>query len=115
MNNNKSQTAVEWHGRQLGMLFQQYHIGKISITEFHTKRFELEEQAKEMEKKQHLNTWFESSDVFRCQEKTFEEFWEETYGGDKTNNVVSFDDCPFNYCDSNTPCKVNCRHRGGNK
>ena len=48
MSNNKQQTAVEWFGMEMGKLFAQYHGKIICIGEFHTKRFELEEQAKEM-------------------------------------------------------------------
>jgi hypothetical protein len=69
---NKQQTAVEWYGIQLGMLFRQYHIGRISITEFHTKRFEFEQQAKEMEKEQMIE--FGAMCIQRQNE---------TYGGNK--------------------------------
>jgi hypothetical protein len=50
MTNNKQQTAVEWFGMEMGKLFAQYHGKIICIAEFHKKRFELEDQAKEMEK-----------------------------------------------------------------
>lgn len=52
ISNETTQTAVEWYGKQMGLLFQQFHWHKISITEFHYKRLELEEQAKEMEREQ---------------------------------------------------------------
>ena len=79
MTNNKQQTAVEWYGIQLGMLFRQYHIGRISITEFHTKRFEFEEQAKEMEKEQTMNFALE----YMMQSKPVVDYYNETYGGNK--------------------------------
>ena len=84
---NKQQTAVEWYGIQLGMLFRQYHIGRISITEFHTKRFEFEEQAKEMEKAQIIDaridgdTW--STAIKEMRTKYAELYYNETYGGNK--------------------------------
>jgi hypothetical protein len=53
--NNMKQAAVEWYGKQIGLLFQQFQTNKINITEFHYKRLELEEQAKEMEKEQIIN------------------------------------------------------------
>ena len=49
---NDKQTAVEWLGMEMGKLFAQYHGKIICIGEFHQKRFELENQAKEMEEKQ---------------------------------------------------------------
>jgi hypothetical protein len=85
MSNNKQQTAVEWYGIQLEMLFRQYYIGRISITEFHTKRFEFEEQAKEMEKEQMIEfgelCWknlLRSDVIMRPRD-----VYNETYGGNK--------------------------------
>lgn len=90
MSNNKQQTAVEWYGIQLGMLFRQYHIGRISITEFHTKRFEFEEQAKEMEKeriiKGYANGHNDGCRYMNNEKQQFEhgeQYYEQTYGGNK--------------------------------
>ena len=91
MSNNKQQTAVEWYGIQLEMLFRQYYIGRISITEFHTKRFEFEEQAKLMEKEQMINSrengllWGVRSTNNFYADKIIEseEWYEQTYGGNK--------------------------------
>ena len=84
MTNNKQQTAVEWYGIQLEMLFRQYYIGRISITEFHTKRFEFEEQAKLMEKAQHGNTWGNALSAITVDKwESFEQYYNETYGGNK--------------------------------
>ncbi len=76
---------MEWYGIQLGMLFRQYHIGRISITEFHTKRFEFEEQAKEMEKERMIEfgelCWknlLRSDVIMRPRD-----VYNETYGGNK--------------------------------
>ena len=48
----KKKTAVEWFGIEMGKLFAQYHGKIICIGEFHQKRFELEEQALQMEQNQ---------------------------------------------------------------
>jgi hypothetical protein len=80
MTNNKQQTAVERFGIEIGKLFAQYHARKINIIEFHLKRFELEEQAKEMEKEQTIKTslfWSHST----VRRKDIEDYYNETYGG----------------------------------
>lgn len=86
MTNDKQQTAVEWYGIQLEMLFRQYYIGRISITEFHTKRFEFEEQAKLMEKEQIKDAYWNGSDGIKTKTQILneaEQFFNETYGGNK--------------------------------
>ena len=80
MNNETKQTAVEWYGKQMGLLFQQFHWHKISITEFHYKRIELEEQAKEMEKQQMIDFALECQEMFKHQ--ILEQF-NETHGDNK--------------------------------
>jgi hypothetical protein len=52
MSSNKQQTSVEWYDNEIGKLFNQFIIDKINIYEFRTKKFELLEQAKEMEQSQ---------------------------------------------------------------
>ncbi len=90
MTNNKELTAVEWFGMEMGKLFAQYHGKIICIGEFHKKRFELEEQAKEMEKEQHGKTWDKSMDNLDSRGGNmvrawvdFDEHYNETYGGGK--------------------------------
>jgi hypothetical protein len=65
----KKQTAVEWLVEQLMPKVltaeQYYHI----------------EQAKEMQKEQHKNTWYAGEKDGAIHE--FEYYWEETYGGSK--------------------------------
>jgi len=72
----RQQTAIEWFGIEIGKLFAQYHARKISIIEFHLKRFELEDQAKEMQKDQHIKSW--EAGLMKVD---FNEYYEQTYGG----------------------------------
>jgi hypothetical protein len=88
MTNNKQQTAVEWFGIEMGKLFAQYHGKIICIGEFHKKRFELEEQAKEMNKEQMDKVaedwWNEGARYVHDGEKkyeSFDQYYEQTYGG----------------------------------
>jgi hypothetical protein len=83
MTNNKQQTAVDWFAIEIGKLFAQYHARKINIIEFHLKRFELEEQAKEMEKEQIITAWgygwlndYKSDDDVK---DSAEQYYNETY------------------------------------
>jgi hypothetical protein len=71
-------TAVQWYHNQIGFLFQQWHNHQITISEFHYKRLELEKEAKEIEKNQHLNTWCNSMNRI-----SFNQYYNETYGGNK--------------------------------
>jgi len=85
MSNNKQETAVERFGIEIGKLFAQYHARKINIIEFHLKRFELEEQAKEMEKEQIIKAHGVKFDYSYSQidpkKITAEQYYEQTYGG----------------------------------
>lgn len=87
MTNNKQQTAVERFGIEIGKLFAQYHARKINIIEFHLKRFELEEQAKEMEKEQAIKFAlcyaFGQYNVSEDLKTHIEKFYQQTYGGNK--------------------------------
>lgn len=94
MSNETKQTAVEWYGKQMGLLFQQFHWHKISITEFHYKRLELEEQAKEMEKEQIKSSWNHGFDWGMMEQSLSEQgepstlidanhFYNQTYGCNK--------------------------------
>jgi hypothetical protein len=64
------QTAVEWLESNLPTAFKDLTINK-----------QLIEQAKEMEKEQHGNTWYTGNEDKTIHE--FEYYWEETYGGNK--------------------------------
>jgi hypothetical protein len=79
MTNNKQQTALQefWGKISLKLSFEQ-------IDEF----VPLFYQAKEMEKKQHKKTWFDSTSQFdnaaeMTFKKDFDDHYNETYGGGK--------------------------------
>jgi hypothetical protein len=72
------QTAVEWLFSQIPF---EWSSSKAA--------FEALQQAKEMEKEQHINTWIQSrieyqGDDYIGKEKTFEEYYNETF---KTQNT----------------------------
>jgi len=77
---NKQQTAVERFGIEIGKLFAQYHARKINIIEFHLKRFELEEQAKAMEKERIVKAWMDGV-TGDSGHSTAIGYYNETYGG----------------------------------
>jgi hypothetical protein len=90
------ETAVQWYHNQIGFLFQQWHNHQITISEFHFKRLELEQEAKEINKKQMIDfaLEFANSDSvyieYDCEdcpaELTIERpdrLFELTYGGNK--------------------------------
>ena len=75
MNNNK-QTAVEWLNELIECGADLDQIKKCIP------------KAKEMEKQQHKNTWFDSTSQFdnaaeMTYKKTFEQYYNEEYGGNK--------------------------------
>jgi len=72
------QTAVEWLADKIKWNWQDIEYGEISMSN-------LVEQAKEMEKEQHKQTWFESTSQFANEsemlyKKDFEQYYNETYG-----------------------------------
>jgi hypothetical protein len=77
MNNNKQQTAVDWYDNQLRKLFS----NTTEASNFSHE--ELLQQAKEMEKEQHENTWDDSFLFKDDWEMKFENYYNETYGGNK--------------------------------
>jgi len=72
MSNNKQQTAVEWLYLQMKKYCDDSNVPN-----------DLLEQAKEMEKEQHENTWDDSFLFKDDWEMTFEQYYELTYGGNK--------------------------------
>jgi|694.fasta_scaffold00082_105 hypothetical protein len=86
----KKQTAVEWFIEQLDKLEYEYDVEGISILEFDKRKIEIENQARQMEKEQHEETWFSSrvedmGDEFKVEQKSFEDYYNETYGGQDEN------------------------------
>jgi predicted solute-binding protein len=76
-------TAVDWYDKQIGFLFQQWHNHQITISEFHYKRLELEQEAKEIEKNQMIEMAKEFTNIDGIENKDIEEYYNETYGGNK--------------------------------
>jgi len=80
------QTAVEWAEDEMSKLY--YEAGNISFSEYHKKRIEIWEQAKQMEKEQIINAFgdkrqfigFGDNDTFGISVKTGEQYYNETYG-----------------------------------
>lgn len=75
---------------EMGKLFAQYHGKIICIGEFHKRRFELEQQAKEMEKEQIIKTaqdnFYVGQDLANGCEigwNSAEDYYQQTYGGGK--------------------------------
>ena len=74
---NKKQTAVEWLWGQIK-----------PICDFDNVPDSILEQAKELEKQQHEETWYDSTLQFdnaaqMTNKKLFEDYYNETYGGNK--------------------------------
>jgi hypothetical protein len=88
----KQQTAVEWYDNEIEKLFNQFTIDKINIYGFRTKRFQLLEQAKEMEREQikdaHEQGQSDEKDYWNIGDRVdvrfmvkSEEYYNKTYGG----------------------------------
>jgi hypothetical protein len=78
MTNNKQQTAVEWLAEQMEILHYDYWAEHISKDEKNQRLKQLKEQAKEMEKDQHIKSWENG-----LMKVDFNEYYNETYGDDK--------------------------------
>jgi len=77
MKQNKQQTAVDW-------LIEQYNLYRPGQMP-HSKFSEVCEQAKELQKKQHEETWFDSriennGEAFIGKRVNFEQYYNQTYG-----------------------------------
>jgi hypothetical protein len=86
MTNNKQQTAVEWFSVRRDVLEIEVRLGKLSPIEYAEELTKAEQQAKEMEKKQHKKTWLDSTSQFdnaaeMTFKKDFDDHYNETYGG----------------------------------
>jgi predicted transcriptional regulator len=60
MKNNKQQTAVEWFSVKRDVLEIEVRLGKLSPIEYAEELTKAEQQAKEMEKEQHVQIWNDS-------------------------------------------------------
>jgi predicted transcriptional regulator len=52
MTNNKQQTSVEWYDNEIGKLFNQFIVDKITIYEFRNQQLKLKQHAKTMHKEE---------------------------------------------------------------
>jgi hypothetical protein len=76
MTNNKQQTAVEWLAEKIEILHYDYWAEHISKDEKNQRLKQLKEQAKEMQKEQHIKSW--EAGLMKVD---FNEYYEQTYGG----------------------------------
>ncbi len=60
MTNNKQQTAVDWLAVRRDVLEIEVRLGKLSPIEYAEELTKAEQQAKEMEKEQHVQIWNDS-------------------------------------------------------
>ena len=86
MTNNK--LAVEWLAKSYVDLLTKLNNEEISLKEFEIEYIEILEQAKEMEKKQIINAFWNGDNTDCTSEQNIEEFAEqyynETYGSNET-------------------------------
>lgn len=85
MEQNKNMTAVDWFADKIWSLAIQLIYDEMNEGQFAMAYDELIEQAKQMEKEQHDNTWVDSrieynGDDYIGKEKTFEQYYNESYG-----------------------------------
>ena len=81
MTNNKQQTAVEFYLDKVFDIIGDAILDKLSIEQIN-KIHDLSLQAKEMEKEKLEDAWVEGFKNWNPS-KTFEQYYEETYGGNK--------------------------------
>ena len=83
MSNNKQQTAITFLSIQLSLLEMMRYNGAMEEMEYLKAKTKVIQQAKEMEKEQHENTWDDSFLFKDDWEMKFEQYYNETYGGNK--------------------------------
>jgi hypothetical protein len=86
MTSTKQQTAVEWLAKSYVDLLTKLNNEEISLEEFEIQYIKLLNQAREMHKEQIIKAvvWFDETDRRPCEiEKDAEQYYNETYGGNK--------------------------------
>lgn len=84
MSNNKQQTALEWYDNEIGKLFNQFIVDKITIYEFRNQQLKLKEQAKAMHKEEIKNAFTNGFISHLGSNRIADEnFYNETYGDNK--------------------------------
>jgi len=85
MTNNKQQTAVEWYIIKRDEIEMKIRLMLICANQYEQELTKADEQAKEMEKKQIINSFWNGDNTDCTSEQNIEEFAEqyynETYGG----------------------------------
>ena len=79
---SNKQSSVEWYDNEIGKLFNQFTVDKITIYEFRTEQLKLKQQAKAMHREQCKESYYES---LLSNFQTFEHYYTETFGGNKWN------------------------------
>jgi len=80
MTNNKQQTAVGWYNEQLNLSGDMAFNKEITLGQYHIKKQELFNQAKEMEKAQIIDAANSENSV---DINYGDQYYEQTYGGKK--------------------------------
>ena len=87
MTNNKQQTAVEWYIIKRDEIEMKIRLMLICANQYEQELTKADEQAKEMEKEQIINSFWNGDNTDCTSEQNIEEFAEqyynETYGGNK--------------------------------
>ena len=92
MKNNKKQTAVEWYNEQLNVYGDMAFNKEITLGQYHIKKQELLEQAKEMGKEQIEEAFADGVDdeyeyhINNQPRTNTEQYYNETYGGMTNEN-----------------------------
>ena len=87
MKNETKQTAVEWFAEKIRNYKTPLNMAELEFILIHNDMINrFEQQAKEMEKKQHKKTWLDSTSQFdnaaeMTFKKDFDEHYNKTYGG----------------------------------
>ena len=77
------QTALDWYIEQLDKLEYEYENKGIGILKYIDRSKEIRNQAKQMEKEQIEEAWYDGISGGQC--GTPEEYYNETYGGQDEN------------------------------
>jgi hypothetical protein len=83
MTNNKKQTAVEWQFEQLFNSFEKFNNGEYTFNEYLSRNLGIREQAKEMEKEQIEDAYWEGGIDVPTNGERCQQYFNETYGDDK--------------------------------
>lgn len=84
MSNNKQQTALEWYDNEIGKLFNQFIVDKITIYEFRNQQLKLKQKAKAMHKEEIKNAFTNGFISHLGSNRIADEnFYNETYGDNK--------------------------------